>query len=160
MRSSRLNILAAELFSLVTQVQPVTGWSQLCPSLVSSGAKSQVAPTSKCAPRQPSWSRLLQLILSSLEEQGGHLTASTFLLSEQTPEKPWQCKVPQDTPSYCPLFLLLWSLKRVLVAWCQPTGNHPLPLLSPNKPLLFSLPAQRSPRNGPTGVSTLNIPSA
>lgn len=43
MRSSRLNSLAAELFSLLTEVQAVIRWSQLCPRMVLSEAKHCVA---------------------------------------------------------------------------------------------------------------------
>lgn len=64
------------------------------------------------------WGQLLQLIPSSLEEQeqGGCLAAATLPLSQQKARKSWQRKAPQDTLTCCPLFLLMWSLKRVLGA--------------------------------------------
>lgn len=136
MRSSRLNILAAELFSLVTEVQTVTGWSQLVfqpgvsrsdkpgDSIFSSsgrwegwcGAQHQhldwphrvnVCPYPEEA-AQLSWCELLQLI--SCLRGGRRLSwGSNPSLVRREPAEIIPVQTPQDTLSYCSLFLLMWS---------------------------------------------------
>lgn len=156
-------------------MQTVTGWSQLCPSLASSGVKYWViAPSLPSSGRregwcaawyqqpgwlhganvspypgvaQLSWGQLLQLILSSLEEQGGCLAASTLPLSEQKPQKSWQCFTP-GYPYLLPsisatvthkgiggLMLPYWTIPY----WMLPTSDHCFPWLQNQASALRSL---------------------
>lgn len=158
MRSSRLNILAAELFSSVTEVQTVTGWSQLVlqPGVSRSdkpggsfifscsgrwdgccGAqhpdpgwahRANVCPEPEAA--QLSWWQLLQLTSGPQRREEAAL-GHLPLPCQRGPAEIIPVQTHQDTLKCCPLLLLMWSaLKRVMGAFCFPAGSHQWLLLS------------------------------
>lgn len=155
MRSSRLNILAAELFSVVTEVQTVTGWSQL---VFQPGVSRSVKPGDSsifswsgrgegwcgAQPQNPDWPHRANVCLQPkaaqlisiaapvvpTEEGGAALGLQPLPCQKRTCRN--HSRANATGPPYCPLFLLKWSSpKRVLGAWCFPAGSHQWLLLSP-----------------------------
>lgn len=84
----------------------------------------------------------MQLTLSSLEEQGGRLAASSLPLSEEKPQTSWRSRAPQDT------LYLLPSISTYVVTQ---KGIGGLMLPSWNSPVAF-----HTSRNQASALQSLN----
>lgn len=184
MRSSRLNILAAELFSLVTEVQAVTGWSQLVfqPGVSRSGKTADstfswsgrwegwcgaqhqhperphrihVCPYPEAA--QLSWCELLQLTSCPQRREEAILGCPPLPCQNRTCRNHSKHHRTPSTPTLCSCSHGL--TQKGAGSWMIPCWKSPgtAAFLNPKiKPLLSILSTQRSLRSGPGGISTLN----